>query len=450
MSELFETSKDVAWLKDLYFNDPSKVVTLEPGEELVRAGCANNRLYLILDGSLSGYLEDESGESTEVYRGTRNMFVGVYSFFSVEKLTYLTLIANEKTSVSWIGPDARDKSPEQFANHFLPVIVHELYLRQLIAEKLKQQRQAAMNRLQEKEKMAVLGQLAAGLAHELNNSVGVLHRNTEWLILSFAQYLKKSNLNHIFESSLNEGLTFDTRTLRERRKALEKEYDIPASLAKQLAKTSLPEIEIRRLLKQNAGAIETISLIAEAGFALHDMRLAAEHSTHVVHSVKELGFSNRNEEKETSLYQTISQSMALIKVMLQDVTIELVKRTDGPMYAFPGDLVQVWINLIKNACESMESAATENRTIRIELSELEKSYEVIVTDNGPGIPPPTIAKIFEPNFTTKVKGLQFGLGLGLSIVKKIVTGYKGSISVESKFGETSFKVTFPKQQRREG
>ncbi|NBP69133.1 MAG: ATP-binding protein [Cytophagia bacterium] len=112
--------------------------------------------------------------------------------------------------------------------------------------------------------------------------------------------------------------------------------------------------------------------------------------------------------------------------------------------ASTGDLVQVWVNLIKNACESMLQAGTQHPTLAIQMDEFENYYKVTITDNGPGIDASLMSRIFEPNFSTKVQGLSFGLGLGLSIVKKIIDSYKGSISFTSVPGETSFIVQLPK------
>jgi signal transduction histidine kinase len=411
MSERFETSKDVEWLKQLYFSQASQTIVLEKGQMLLKEGTFNDRLYLILEGTLSGHLEDENGELFEVYKSTKNMFVGVYSFFSPDNLSYLTIIAEERSVVAFVEQEQRENAGETFAAHFLPVIVHEIYLRQVLTQQLTRQRQAAFKKLYEKEKMATLGQLAAGLAHELNNAVGVLQRNTEWIIESFGHFLKNKNLNNIFETSLNQGLPFDTSTLRKRRKFLEEKFHLPAKFARQLAKTNLTEDQIGALLKENSRAIDTISLITETGFVLHDMRVAAGHSTHVVQSVRELGFSGVGSRMPTLLHETVTKSLALVKSMLSTVNVEVKKTSDGKVNADPGDLVQVWVNLIKNACESMESSGTVNPRLTIEISEAHGSCQVSIGDNGPGIRPDMIDKVFEPNFTTKVRGLSFGLGL---------------------------------------
>jgi signal transduction histidine kinase len=443
MSERFETSKDVEWLKQLYFSHELSTIVLEKGQTLLKEGTFNDKLYLILEGTLSGYLEDENGELFEVYKSTKNMFVGVYSFFSPDNLSYLTVVAEERTVVAFVEQEQRENAGEKFAAHFLPVIVHEIYLRQVLTQQLTRQRQAAFKKLYENEKMAILGQLAAGLAHELNNAIGVLQRNTEWIIESFRHFLKNKSFDNIFETSLNHGLSFDTSTLRKRRKALQENLDLPPKLARQVARTNLTEARISGLLKENPGALETISLITETGFVLYDMRVAAGHSTHVVQSVRELGFSAVGNFTPILLHETITKSLALVKSMLSSINVEVKTISDGRVNANPGDLVQVWVNLIKNALESMESGGTSNPQLTIEINKVNGLYKVSVGDNGPGIPREMIDKIFEPNFTTKVKGLSFGLGLGLSIVKKIISNYKGTVSVSSVPGETFFHVFLP-------
>jgi C4-dicarboxylate-specific signal transduction histidine kinase len=443
MSEMFETSKDVAWLKDLYFTDPARQLILQPGEKLLQEGTFNDKLFLILLGSVTGYLQDENGDNFEVFISKPNMFLGVYSFFSQEHITYLTIVANKPTIVAYIDNDVRRRHGDVFATHFLPVIVHELYLRQLLAQRLTWQRQAAIRKLYESEKMALLGQLASGLAHELNNSVGVLHRNTEWLIQSLSEYLNNKKLSTVFENALQEGLAIDTRAVRAKMKSLEKNLSLPSKLAKQLAKSHLTEDEIKSLLKQPREVVENLNLITEAGYVLHDMRVASDHSAHVVQSVRELGSGQREVTSDVSISKTVHQALALLKSLLQDVHVDMDRNQDAMIRANAGDLVQIWLNLIKNAGESLVTSSTPDPQIKIMITSNPDSHCVDICDNGPGIADDVLTRIFEPNFTTKVKGLSFGLGLGLSIVKKIINNHKGNIAVRSVPGETVFTVCFP-------
>lgn len=441
----FETSKDVVWLKELYFSDPSQHLIVKKDETLLQEGRYNDRLYLILDGTLIGYLRDENNENSEVFRSYSNMFVGVYSFFSPERISYLTITADCDTKVAYIQLSDNRELPDKLASHFLPVIVHEIYLRQSLAQKLTLQRQAAIRKLYEREKMAMLGQLAAGVAHELNNAVGVLDKNTDWLVEKLPGYFSDNNLVQLFKKTFAEGQSSTTAELRSRRDALEKRFGIPRALAKQLGRTTLTETEIEGLLSGSSDEIDVALNACEAGIVLHDMKIAATHASHVVQSVRELGNAKPGNSAETTVYETVRKAVSLTRSLMQNVTLVIEKSDDCVISANPGDLVQVWVNLIKNACESMISSGIPEPVLTIRISASpERKYSVCILDNGPGINNDILPRIFQPNFTTKVTGLSFGLGVGLSVVKKIISDYKGSITVSSSPGETCFTVLLPK------
>ena len=437
-------TKDISWLKSLYFSDESKHITLKKGEVLLREEVHNQRLYLILEGEMVGYLKDANGEDFEVFRSGKDMFVGVYSFFSEEQKSFLTVVAEADTTVAYIEQDQKDLDPK-FSQHFLPIIVHEVYLRQLLAQTMSRERQAAVKKLYDTEKMATLGQLAAGIAHELNNAIGVLDRNTEWLATSLHDYLKSKELQSLFTTNLEEGQTLSSATIRKKRKNFEEKYGLSSKLAKQLAKTSLNEIQLDTLVKKGLKDFEIIKLVTDAGIVLHDMKIAANHAAHVVRSVRELGNAQKTILVETSIHQTIREALTLTKNLVSDINVVIAAETEGILMANPGDFVQVWINLIKNACESMKLANAAEPTLSFRISGDVAFYQVSITDNGAGIKPEIIDKIFQPSFTTKINGLSFGLGLGLSIVKKIIDSYHGSITVASEPGQTSFLVTLPKK-----
>jgi C4-dicarboxylate-specific signal transduction histidine kinase len=444
MSNKFNTSRKLAELKKDYFSDESRKIVVRKGETLLIENTENNRLYLVLDGSLMCYLKDESGKEYKMMESVRNMFLGVYSFFSYEQKSYLTVVAAVDTHLAYLERTDSFVNTEKFARDFLPVIVNEIYQRQVLTQELNKERQAAIKKLHESEKIILLGQLAAGLAHELNNAVGILERNTEWLISTLNEFLKSKDLKDVFVRALEGGQQQSTAQVRERRLYLENKFSINTKLAKQLAKTTLSITELERLIENGLDKFEDLNQITETAIVLHDMRVAAEHATHVVMSVRELG-SNRNAMPvETSVYETVTKALILTKNLSKNISIKIDKRTDGKIWASSGDLVQVWVNLIKNACESMLQSGAEKPTLNILIEEGENEYKVMITDNGPGINSEMMKRIFEPNFTTKINGLSFGLGLGLSIVKKIIDSYKGSVSFTSVPGETSFIVLLPK------
>jgi len=445
MSTAFQANRRFAELKKKYFSDPLRQVRLNTGDTLLTEETDNNRLYLVLEGRLNCYLKDQDGREYEVLQSTRNMFLGVYSFFSDESKSFLTVKAAEDSSLAYLERTDALTKDDKFASDFLPIIVNEIFLRQVLAQKISVERQSAEKKLFESEKMILLGQLAAGLAHELNNAVGVLARNTEWLVKEAQQVSLREPLKTLFEQVLDQGRQFNTEAVRKKRETLETQYGISSKLAKQLAKINYPDEKLEQLFKTGHQYPELSNVIDKA-LVLHDMRVAAEHATHVVKSVRDLGKRQPGGFIETSVYDTLMRALALTKNLTKHVKVQVNKQAEGWMMASPGDFIQVWVNLIKNACESMLLVVTPDPTLKIELTEDANLITVSIADNGSGIPDNVKEKIFQPNFTTKVEGLTFGLGLGLSIVKKIVENYKGQILVDSHPGFTQFTIQLPKQR----
>ena len=138
----------------------------------------------------------------------------------------------------------------------------------------------------------------------------------------------------------------------------------------------------------------------------------------------------------------IEETLLLLGHELGHVEVEKSYAEDLPMISgYPGDLNQVWTNLITNAIQAMDEG---NPRLTIDVSSTEDgNVAVCIADNGCGIPEENLDKIFEPAFTTKAGRVEFGLGLGLQIVKDIVVRHKGSIEVESEPGRTCFKVILP-------
>lgn len=439
-----EVREDIQQIKEKYFSDRTRIYPVQAGECLISEGEYNDRLYLILEGALTGYLKDDRGKPREALHINQDMFVGVYSFFSNEHISYMTFIATQPTRVAYLDRDELPTTPDQFALDFLPVLINEIYLRQVLSHQFNRERHEALKKLGEAEKMATLGQLAAGLAHELNNAIGILESNTQWLAEELAGFLRDKKWLGVFEKGLTRGQELDTKQVRAQRDRLEKKYRLPLKVAKQLARINLTDQEVDQLMKHDLKELETLEAVANAAFVLRDMKLAARHAAHVVRSVRDLGANPSTEPAQVSLRETIEEALTLTKKLVEPVLVSLEVPADAHLCVRTGDLVQVWINLIKNACEAMHVARTAQPELRIQLAEESSWYHVSLTDNGIGISDEVMKKIFEPSFTTKVSGLSFGLGLGLSIVKRIIERYDGKITVTSRPGQTTFKVSFPK------
>jgi C4-dicarboxylate-specific signal transduction histidine kinase len=181
------------------------------------------------------------------------------------------------------------------------------------------------------------------------------------------------------------------------------------------------------------------------GLNLHDLLLAAEQAGQTVQSVRELGAAGRIQLERIQLNDTLTRAVELLQRELSAIQVELDLGELPPLTANANDWVQVWVNLLKNAQEAMENAETPRPAIWLKSHCTGAQIVFSVTDNGPGIPVSLQKKVFQPNVTTKKKGLDFGLGLGLSIVSRIVETYQGTIELDSRAGKTTFTIRLPIQ-----
>lgn len=450
MNNEHSSGDTIAWLKTTVFSNPQQRITLQEGEALLRPGQINDRLYLVLEGMLVGHIEDAAGHPFEIFRSGEDNLVGAYSFFSEHHRSYSTVVAAEPTVVAYLTQqDVQDDGARyaQFAARILPTIVEEIYFRQLLAQRMSIENQETERRLHQVEQLATLGQLAAGLAHELNNSMGVILKKAEWLSERITEYVEAHDtrgLTPFFKRGLESGQPSTSAEVRQRRREIEETFDLPPALAKDLAKIGLTDQEMSRFGRDIAGQADQINYYFETGLALHDLLVAARHAGKVVQSVRELGVINRTRPVPTDLNQTVREAVNLLRDLLQGIRLDIQLDPQLPsVSANPSDWVQVWVNIVKNAVEALRSAGTRPPLISIRTQAADDRIQVAITDNGPGIPEELREKIFQPNVTTKVEGLSFGLGLGLSIVQKIVQTYRGTVAVESRPGATTFIIELP-------
>ncbi len=431
------------------FLDPSKRINLEKGDVLISQHQNNARLYYVISGKLHGFLPDSMIENFPAFEVEKGKFVGVYSYFSAEGKSYSEVRAAEESVVSYHDKPLFEHSEEQLLEMFpsiLSIIVNELSSRQQFASFMAKKSQEHLLKLMKSEKMITLGQMAAGLAHELNNAVGALSSNLLQIENFVIKCLDDKSLNnsHFFNLGREKGQFLSSAEARDLRKKYEKELNISGNISRKLAKTGIEISEIKKSAGKNPDKLEKIYEEWEAGVTLHDMSISAKHSIHVVQSVKQLGVSQHNWNDNTRVNSTIEEALTIIKSISKTVDLQTNLESNLTIEAIPGELVQVWINLIKNAIESLRSSKTSKPKLTVTSWDEQNKIFVTIEDNGPGIPNSIIEKVFEPSFTTKKDGLSFGLGLGLTIVQRIIDAHKGTINVKSKPGQTLFTVMLPK------
>jgi len=444
---------DLYWLKQEYFSNEEQKIILNKGDELTKQGTLNDKMFFVASGRASGFYRPEIGEEFRVFSTGANMIVGIYSFFSHDNRSYTTVRAEEDSIVYFIQknqlPDKNTIEYHQFLAHMLPVIVNEIYLRQMLMISSVSEKENVLKKLFESEKLATLGQLAAGLAHELNNAASVIQSKTTWITDHMKDYMEEKDSKGLFPyflKSLENGQEQSSKEIRSRKQKIQELLQIRESAAKKLARMNLTDQEIESIgIKENTQIIDRLGNYWDAGLALHDINVAATHTTHVVQSIKELGAMDRKNAQSFNLRTSIQKATSLLSDVLKNLEISIDVDHTMTYFGKEGEFVQIWVNLIKNAAESLNSQHLAEPEIRIAASTRKKMLNVLISDNGPGIDKETREKIFQPNYTTKVHGLSFGLGLGLSIVQKIVASYEGEIFVKCQDGWTSFIVELPKK-----
>lgn len=423
-----------------YFSDPQYRVCLNAGDVLLHQGEPNDRLYVLLSGCLRAEQQGESGYTSELFQATSHRFVGVYSFFSATYLSVMTLVAQEDCVLAYLDRNRffnLRKNGDPLFERFMPVVVTELVNRYRQTQELTIAREKAFQKLLETEKVASLGQLAAGVAHELNNAIAVLGRNSEWLSQALGHVFERSDTLAFYQKGLTEGYGLSSKDRRQQRNKLEKKWKVPALKAEQVVELGLGE----DALKKSDDELMAYHAAWKMGSALHDVLVASKQAAHVVRSMKVLGMASTEHVSGIDINGTIQDALSLSKPLLDGIDVVVDLKTLPFVVANAGELVQIWLNLIKNACESMGQVATPR--LSIESRCVSGVATVYIEDCGSGIPEDILPHIFQPNVTTKVDGLSFGLGLGLTIVQRLVHQLNGQVTVESCPGRTSFCVQIP-------
>jgi signal transduction histidine kinase len=270
--------------------------------------------------------------------------------------------------------------------------------------KLINQLEEAHNQLLQAEKMAAIGQLAAGVAHEINNPIGFISSNLE-------------TLQHYCRQLLD--------TLAFTDQLLEK---VP----------QLAQIKSHYMQKHNINF-----LLQDMPDLIKESLEGAGRVMSIVKSLKEFSHVDSSDWKETNLIDGMESTLRIVNNELKYKT-QVVKdyQPDMPqVFCQSMQINQVFMNLLLNAAQ----AITDTGTIYISIGSTQDFAEIRIRDTGTGIPPAHLTKIFEPFFTTKAVGV--GTGLGLSLSYSIISKHKGQLSVSSEPGKgAEFLIRLPLQQ----
>ncbi len=268
------------------------------------------------------------------------------------------------------------------------------------------QLQAAREQLVQSEKLASIGQLAAGIAHEINNPIGYI----------------RSNLG-----TLDDYAAVLVRVI--------KLYETIAAGAENAAEA---KAELARLRE----AEDLSFVLDDMGSLIRESLEGTERVQEIVQNLKSFAHVDETQEKEADINECLE---ATLKIVWNELKYKAAVEKDlqplPPVVCRPGQLNQVFMNILVNAAQAIAERGEIHLASRAEDGEI----LVSVADTGKGIPAEELPKVFDPFFTTKEEGQ--GTGLGLSISHGIVAQHGGRIDVASTPGEgTTFTVRLPVRQ----
>jgi signal transduction histidine kinase len=449
-----ETLRDVPELQLQWLIDHSEIREYNVGDEIFKPGDPIRYMMILLEGYAELTMK-QNGQLRLMAKINPGSITGALPYSRAVNASGYGII-KEKSRVLLFD---RENFHELICNHFelTEKLVH------LMSNRV---RDFSRSRHQN-EKLMALGKLSAGLAHELNNPSAAIIRSAA--DLSEMLKLLPEKFAALQKVALNEEqLTYLGQLILEKTALMDE--PIHESL---LEKTSREDgmVEWMEDFEINNG-YELAELLTELGFDSDDLedlagiipegrqevlewiesqltsfstarqiREAGKRISSLVASIKAYSHMDRSQEKdEMVVHEGLKNTLQILQHKIRKQNIKVSLEFDPTLPAIkgsPGELNQIWTNLIDNAIDAMETGGN------LIIATRQEHQKVIVelTDNGSGIPAEIKDQIFDPFFTTKDVGK--GSGLGLEIVKNIVDDHLGEIELETKPGKTTFRILFP-------
>jgi signal transduction histidine kinase len=321
--------------------------------------------------------------------------------------------------------------------------------------------------LRQSEKLATLGKLSAGIAHELNNPASAAVRGAEHLknniselqktqfklgklSLSDEQLEKVKSLNELFYEKSKQPNELDPLTRSNLENEMEEWLEEKGisncwELASTIVNTGFTKEELADLTKiftneQFPVVVSSLGTNFITDSLTEEIKQGAERITQIVKALRSYTYLDQAPIQSVDIHEGLDNTLVMLRSRLKNgISVEREYSENLPrIQAYGSELNQVWTNIIDNAIDAMSG----NGRITIKTYKENQHLVVELKDSGPGIPEDIQSKIFDPFFTTKSVGKGTGLGLNISH-NIIVQKHKGEIKVKSRPGETYFQIKLP-------
>jgi signal transduction histidine kinase len=450
--DLFEGLDDAALAR---WAQAARLRTLAVGESVTISGTPTPSFHLLLEGTLEAITLDADGRGEPVGSHVAPTWFGAIAVLT-GGLQLVHMVATIEATIASIA-----------AEQFIELTLAD----RRIFDRVMHQVRPVVGRItaieQNRERLASLGTMAAGLAHELNNPAAAARRAAS--DLAEALEVLASTIGRFVESGIERSEAQRLVTLQ--RQAVDgyaqrcqldalDVADAEEELIAELERLRVPEpwrlseplavagVDAAWLaqVSELAGpatpaAVRWVAATLTAQALAGELAESTERMSSLVGAIKSYAYMDRGELVEADVHEGLETTVTVLAHKLKHTDIDVVRDYDRSLPKLTvhgGELNQVWTNLLDNAI----AALGERGTITISTTRDGPCVRVDVADDGPGIDPALRERIFEPFFTTKEVGQ--GTGLGLDTTRRIVTErHRGSIDVESEPGHTVFHVWLP-------
>ena len=437
----------------VWFISQSQEINLKAGDTYLRQGDPADAMFVILEGQMQG--RGELGGETIVLSMKPGDVGGVLPFSRMKQFPVTGRAVSDGRALRFPA----SSFPELVQK--MPVLAQRLVA--LMSDRIRETTRFE----QQRDRLAALGKLSAGLAHELNNPASAAKRAASQLrgmlyrIRDASHELGRRELTPAQKSEIEKLEAaliardepplgaLAVSDLEDQIDSLLRSHgqDGLWQLAADLAGKGIQPAVVESLFatlgaETGRAALLRIAALLEVASLLQEIESSTSRISDLVRAIKEYTFMDQAPVQNVDIVKSLETTLTIMNHKLKKgVAVQRdYQRIPLLVNSFGSELNQVWTNIIDNAIDAMGGKGK----LRVRTYREDSCVVVEIGDSGPGISPEVQAHIFEPFFTTK--GVGEGTGLGLDTALRIVKKHKGTIQVNSKPGDTRFQVWLPLAQ----